>query len=606
MPILRIIFLFVACTCLYREKYSISRAIYFERQRPFSSRRSPCHENSISLCPLQPLASPRCCAAVAALHWPRPAPGARRRRWSAPTGSTAHRAIRTWSCSTSARRSTAAARRPTQAAHIPGSVHSDYDKAGWRVTRNDVPFMVPTVPELEKLIGDLGIDEDEPCRRRAGRRERARLRLRRADLLDAEGTPASATSRFSTAALPPGRRRACRSRAACKRRRRRFSRATLDKSMLAAGQRGRERSRTTAAPRLIDARPASFFPARRRRRPRRPTATFRARSISTAPSFYDPATNRLKPKDELAAIASASAGRSGGGLLQHRALGGDRLVRAARIARPTRTPGSTPARWWSGPAMPAGRSQVLAHAMGRSEKGARPRLLIRASDVVHDRRQVWPRPRSRRGRLVFDRPVPGARARRHRVLVALVLLDGQPASRRADRRRLRARRRVPQGRVQLHRLVAALPDARRGRRLARRPAPDRRRALAVVPVAALAPEFGGAIAPLGPSLIIGAFVFGIGMQLANGCGSGTLYTVGGGSGPHADRAAVLLHRQRVRQPVAAGVPALGGIDPVLASDYLGPWGGLAATLASIALAARADRRHRAKSAARLTCRRAIT
>src|SRR5262250_1684298 len=45
------------------------------------------------------------------------------------------------------------------AAHIPGSVHSDYDKAGWRVTRNDVPFMVPTVPELEKLIGDLGIDE---------------------------------------------------------------------------------------------------------------------------------------------------------------------------------------------------------------------------------------------------------------------------------------------------------------------------------------------------------------------------------------------------------------------------------------------------------------
>ena len=46
------------------------------------------------------------------------------------------------------------------AGHIPKSVHSDYDKAGWRVTRNNVPFMVPTVPELEKLIGDLGIDED--------------------------------------------------------------------------------------------------------------------------------------------------------------------------------------------------------------------------------------------------------------------------------------------------------------------------------------------------------------------------------------------------------------------------------------------------------------
>src|SRR4029079_9413693 len=46
------------------------------------------------------------------------------------------------------------------AGHIPKSVHSDYDKAGWRVTRNNVPFMVPTVPELEKLIGDLGIDEE--------------------------------------------------------------------------------------------------------------------------------------------------------------------------------------------------------------------------------------------------------------------------------------------------------------------------------------------------------------------------------------------------------------------------------------------------------------
>src|SRR3954452_3923870 len=55
-------------------------------------------------------------------------------------------------------------------------------------------------------------------------------------------------------------------------------------------------------------------------------------------------------------------------------------------------------------------------------------------------------------------------------------------------------------------------------------------AIAVVPVAALFPHYGGAIAPLGPSLIIGAFIFGIGMQLANGCGSGTLYTAGSGSG----------------------------------------------------------------------------
>jgi uncharacterized membrane protein YedE/YeeE len=110
-------------------------------------------------------------------------------------------------------------------------------------------------------------------------------------------------------------------------------------------------------------------------------------------------------------------------------------------------------------------------------------------------------------------------------------------------------------------------------------------ALAVVPTAALKSNFGGAIAPLGPSLLIGAFVFGIGMQLANGCGSGTLYTVGGGSG----RMLIALMFFVIGSVFGSlSLPtflALGGIDPVLASDYFGPWGGLAATLLSIALAA---------------------
>ena len=39
----------------------------------------------------------------------------------------------------------------------------------------------------------------------------------------------------------------------------------------------------------------------------------------------------------------------------------------------------------------------------------------------------------------------------------------------------------------------------------------------------------GAVAPLGFSVLIGAFIFGIGMQLGGGCASGTLYTMGGGS-----------------------------------------------------------------------------
>ncbi|MGM8214845.1 YeeE/YedE family protein [Bacillaceae bacterium W0354] len=38
----------------------------------------------------------------------------------------------------------------------------------------------------------------------------------------------------------------------------------------------------------------------------------------------------------------------------------------------------------------------------------------------------------------------------------------------------------------------------------------------------------GYVAPVGISLIVGSFMFGIGMQLGNGCASGTLYAVGGG------------------------------------------------------------------------------
>lgn len=39
----------------------------------------------------------------------------------------------------------------------------------------------------------------------------------------------------------------------------------------------------------------------------------------------------------------------------------------------------------------------------------------------------------------------------------------------------------------------------------------------------------GLVQPAGTSVVVGAFIFGIGMQLGGGCASGTLYTVGGGS-----------------------------------------------------------------------------
>ena len=44
--------------------------------------------------------------------------------------------------------------------HIPGAVHSDYDQGGWRVTVHNVPFMLPSLLEIQNLIGNLGIDEN--------------------------------------------------------------------------------------------------------------------------------------------------------------------------------------------------------------------------------------------------------------------------------------------------------------------------------------------------------------------------------------------------------------------------------------------------------------
>jgi hypothetical protein len=58
-------------------------------------------------------------------------------------------------------------------------------------------------------------------------------------------------------------------------------------------------------------------------------------------------------------------------------------------------------------------------------------------------------------------------------------------------------------------------------------------ALAMIPLVA-AGNIGGqsmvaAAGPVGVSVLLGAAIFGLGMQLGGGCGSGTLFTVGGGS-----------------------------------------------------------------------------
>jgi uncharacterized membrane protein YedE/YeeE len=51
------------------------------------------------------------------------------------------------------------------------------------------------------------------------------------------------------------------------------------------------------------------------------------------------------------------------------------------------------------------------------------------------------------------------------------------------------------------------------------------------PLLASSPGVGGAVAPASLSVVAGAFIFAIGMQLGGGCGSGTLYHLGAGSMP---------------------------------------------------------------------------
>jgi len=92
----------------------------------------------------------------------------------------------------------------------------------------------------------------------------------------------------------------------------------------------------------------------------------------------------------------------------------------------------------------------------------------------------------------------------------------------------------------------------------------------------------GFVFPVGPGVVVGAFLFGIGMQLGGGCGSGTLYTVGGGS----TRMVMTLAAFVLGSLVAtAHLPfwfSLPAIAPVSFVARLGPWWALGLHLASFA------------------------
>jgi len=189
------------------------------------------------------------------------------------------------------------------AAHIPGSVYSDYDKAGWRVTRNNVPFMVPTTAELEKLIGDIGIDESShvvvvPAGVNVldfGSAARAYWTLKYVGLKNVSILDGGIAA-WRQAGLP--------TESGTKPPSPKIFTAAIDKSILAEA-RDVESIEGKGGATLIDARPASFFSGKEKLPASQVYGHIpRALNIDSA-RFYDPTTNRLKSKAELAAIANA-------------------------------------------------------------------------------------------------------------------------------------------------------------------------------------------------------------------------------------------------------------------------------------------------------------
>jgi len=185
--------------------------------------------------------------------------------------------------------------------HIPGAVHSDYDKAGWRVTRNNVPFMVPTTPELEKLIGDLGIDENShvvvvPAGVNVldfGSAARTYWTLKYAGVGNVSILDGGLAAWKSVGyALEAGAHAPSPA----------IFTAMINNSILALAP-DVEKIEQNGGATLVDARPVSFFLGKEKAPA---SAAYGhipgAHNIDSA-QFYDPATNRLKPKAELAAIA---------------------------------------------------------------------------------------------------------------------------------------------------------------------------------------------------------------------------------------------------------------------------------------------------------------
>ncbi|MCZ2089005.1 MAG: YeeE/YedE family protein [Burkholderiales bacterium] len=110
-------------------------------------------------------------------------------------------------------------------------------------------------------------------------------------------------------------------------------------------------------------------------------------------------------------------------------------------------------------------------------------------------------------------------------------------------------------------------------------------ALLSMPLLGRFPETTAALGPLSVSLLVGAFVFGAAMQVADGCGSGQLYKAGLGIPLNMAMLPMFVLGSFVGSAHLNGWLALGALAPVGLVDVLGSGGALATTLLALAAVA---------------------